>query len=260
MLIGCILTLSQLPLIGADGLEQIKLETKTMNVSKDILQDTGNILQDSGQMLVVTTPDWDAAQGTMQMYERDKSGKWIAVNEAFPVVVGRNGLAWGRGLHTFDEEPSLQKKEGDSKSPAGLFALGETFGFALKADAEWIHLPYMHITEKWECVDDVKSQHYNRMIERKADSNADWNSSEKMLAVGEEYRWGIVVKHNMNPVVNGCGSCIFLHIWLDEEKGTSGCTAMERANIETLLRWLVPAKNPLLLQLPESERRMLDED
>jgi len=216
------------------------------------------VTKKNSQMLVALTPDWDSAQGTMQQYERDEHGNWIAVSKRFPVVVGKNGLAWGRGLYRFDAIPALQKKEGDGRSPAGVFALGEAFGFAPKEDAEWIRLLYAHITEKWECVDDAQSRHYNQLMERSAETDVDWNSSEKMLAVGEEYRWGIVVKHNMSPVENGCGSCIFLHIWQNEETGTTGCTAMERANIETLLRWLDPAKNPVLVQLPESKAGVLD--
>lgn len=210
-------------------------------------------LKNSSQMLFVTTDDWNAVQGTMQLYDRDTNGKWSAVSKVFPIVVGRNGLAWGRGLHNPTGDNTLQKKEGDGKSPAGIFVVGEAFGFASKEEADWIKFPYVHISEKLECVDDINSQYYNQLIAREPETNVDWNSSEKMRAVGEEYRWGIVVKHNMSPVENGCGSCIFLHIWKSAESGTSGCTAMESTNIEMLLRWLDPNKNPVLVQLPTGE-------
>jgi D-alanyl-D-alanine dipeptidase len=49
----------------------------------------------------------------------------------------------------------------------------------------------------------------------------------------------------------GGGSCIFLHIWKNSESGTAGCTAMERENLETILKWAETAKNPVLIQLPE---------
>jgi D-alanyl-D-alanine dipeptidase len=71
-----------------------------------------------------------------------------------------------------------------------------------------------------------------------------------MLAVGEQYDLGVFVAHNSERQAGG-GSCIFLHIWKDSTAGTAGCTAMARANIEQVLRFLDPAKNPVLIQLPE---------
>lgn len=209
----------------------------------------------SEQMVLVTTKDWNAVQGRLQRYER--TGKnWKAVGDAFDVVVGRNGLAWGTGLHEPPKEEPI-KKEGDGKSPAGIFILSSAFGFAKKEEANWLRLPYTHVTESTECVDDVKSNHYNRIVDKFQVGDFDWNSSEKMLQVGEQYRWGIFVNHNTYPRVKGDGSCIFLHIRAASDKGTSGCTAMESANMDTLLKWLDKNKRPVLVQLPQNEYERL---
>jgi D-alanyl-D-alanine dipeptidase len=101
-------------------------------------------------------------------------------------------------------------------------------------------------------VDDAASRYYNRIVERGRAGAVDWNSSERMRSV-EGYRWGLVVAHNAAPPVAGRGSCIFLHIWAGPGKGTAGCTAMERGNLEALLRWLDARSGPLLVQLPEAE-------
>ena len=69
----------------------------------------------------------------------------------------------------------------------------------------------------------------------------------------EGYRWGLVVEHNSAPPAAGRGSCIFLHVWAGPDVGTAGCTALERPNLEALLRWLAPRRRPLLVQLPEAE-------
>jgi len=74
-----------------------------------------------------------------------------------------------------------------------------------------------------------------------------------MLRQDEQYRWGVVVDHNANSPVSGGGSCIFLHIWKDANTGTAGCTAMERQNLERIVKWLDPAKNPYLIQMTESQ-------
>jgi D-alanyl-D-alanine dipeptidase len=43
-----------------------------------------------------------------------------------------------------------------------------------------------------------------------------------------------------------------VHIWKGPATGTSGCTALEAADVEALLRWLDPAKYPVLVQMPAS--------
>ena len=48
--------------------------------------------------------------------------------EAIPAVVGRNGLAWGRGVRTDLPAGEPQKREGDGRAPAGIFKLGPAFG------------------------------------------------------------------------------------------------------------------------------------
>lgn len=141
------------------------------------------------------------------------------------------------------------KTEGDGKAPAGIFSLTESFGAGAKP--AYVKLPFTQLGEYTECVDDVKSSHYNRIVDRMKVGDFNWDSSEKMLAVGAEYELGIFVAHNTFPVNRGGGSCIFLHVWKDAATGTSGCTAMARENLETLLKWADAAKNPVLIQLPK---------
>src|SRR5471030_2592056 len=48
------------------------------------------------QAVVVTTKDWNTITGTARVFERkDVGADWKPVGASFPVVVGRNGLAWG---------------------------------------------------------------------------------------------------------------------------------------------------------------------
>lgn len=207
------------------------------------------------QAIVVTTKAWDNIQGEARLFERkDVKSKWKMVGSSFPIVVGKNGLAWGAGgLNEMPAEAvgSLLKTEGDGKSPAGIFSLTSAFGSKEKPD--FVNLPYTQLAEWTECVDDEKSSHYNRIVNRMQVGVFDWNSSEKMLEVGAQYDLGVYVAHNSNPVKSGSGSCIFLHIWKNAATGTAGCTAMERSDIEKILGWLNTEKNPVLLQMPEAE-------
>jgi D-alanyl-D-alanine dipeptidase len=213
----------------------------------------------STQLIVVVTSNWGAVEGQLQRFERMHES-WRPLGEPIPIVVGRSGMGWGIGLVAAGD-PDVRlasdpvKKEGDGKSPAGIFDLGSAFGYS-DQPLPGLKLPYLTLTESIECVDDVHSKYYNRIVDRSAVA-ADWNSSEHMRDTGESYRWGIVVDHNRTIARRnqdvpepGGGSCVFLHIWHDHSQGTAGCTAMSQMNLETLLTWLDPKRRPLLLQLP----------
>jgi L,D-peptidoglycan transpeptidase YkuD (ErfK/YbiS/YcfS/YnhG family) len=215
----------------------------------------------STQMIVVTTSDWNAVEGQLQRYERaTEHERWRPAGEPISIVVGKNGLGWGIGVIATDDTQVRTpadpvKKEGDGKSPAGIFALGTAFGYASEP-LRGLKMPYLNLTPSIECVDDPGSNHYNRVVDRTVVA-PDWNSSEYMRDGGEAYRWGIVIDHNgtvegdTNRPEPGGGSCIFLHIWHRHDEGTVGCTAMSQSDIEALLTWLDPARKPLLVQLPE---------
>jgi len=222
----------------------------------------------STQMMVVVTPNWDAVDGRLQRWERASThDSWRPVGETIPVVVGSHGLAWGIGLvppsarHVrLAREPV--KREGDGKSPAGVFDLGTAFGYAAEP-LPGLKLAYLALTPSVECVDDANSKFYNRVVDRSTVA-PDWKSSEHMRYTGESYRWGIVV--DFNGTVMGrdrsapqpdAGSCIFLHIWHHAGLGTAGCTAMPQSDLETLMVWLDPARRPLLVQLPAPVYRRL---
>jgi L,D-peptidoglycan transpeptidase YkuD (ErfK/YbiS/YcfS/YnhG family) len=215
----------------------------------------------STQMIVVTTPDWNVVEGRLQRYERTTPHEsWEPVGEPIAIVVGKNGMGWGLGVIATDDlkvrlASDPVKKEGDGRSPAGVFALGTAFGYASQP-LQGLKMPYLNLTPSIECVDDSGSKYYNRVLDRST-VVPDWNSSEHMRSVGEAYRWGIVLGHNhgdmmvnANPPVPGGGSCVFLHIWGGSTHGTAGCTAMSQNELEPLLTWLDPARKPLLVQLP----------
>lgn len=206
------------------------------------------------QLVLVTTDDWTATKGTARLYRRESvKSKWKQVIDEFPVVVGRAGLAWA--VDSAPEKASEFKKEGDGKSPAGAFPL--TFAFGSSTKPEQMTYPYTKLEANTECVDDTKSVHYNKIVDRMKVGVFDWKSSEKMLAVGAEYGLGVFVAHNSYPVTAGNGSCIFLHVWKDAETPTSGCTAMDRRHIERIVSRLDEAKNPYLVQFPKSEYKAL---
>lgn len=204
----------------------------------------------TAQLLLVTTVDWQASSATLQRMEKS-AGHWRSVGERIPVRIGRNGLGWGVGLH--QEGAGVQKQEGDGKAPAGVFPLGMVFGDADQLPVG-LQMPYRIVGDRDYFVDAVDSPDYNRWRtlppEAVNDPTQYWHSFERMRRDDDQYALGVIVGHNMFPTTAGRGSAIFLHVWLNPDTATSGCTAMAKADLLRILMWLKPAANPLLLQVP----------
>ena len=216
-----------------------------------------SIVTESRQVLIVTTPDWHSVTGTIQRYERRRGGEsWRKVGEPIAVVVGKGGMGWGDGLVAVPGHAATDpvKHEGDGKTPAGVFRVGTTFGYAPDKPAAWV-MPYRTLTPASECVDDRDSKYYNQIVERTG-VTPDWKSSEHMRSVGVYYQWGAVVKQNPENK-QGDGSCVFLHVSDGSGRGTSGCTAMAKPELETVLNWLKPGDYPLVVEMPIAEYRQV---
>ena len=202
-------------------------------------------LEASNQVLLVTAPDWNATQGSLQLYLRtNKHHPWKLVNQ-FAVTLGRNGLAYDRHNILTGPAPAFIKKEGDGKSPVGIFSLGPVFSYHPLQD---LKMPFKKIDTSDICVDDTHSAFYNTWVNTDTASHKDWNSFEHMKQNDDSYEYGVWVKYNSDKIFSGDGSCIFLHVWGSNTTPTSGCTAMEKQNMITLIRWLDDKKHPVLLQ------------
>lgn len=215
------------------------------------------------QLVVVHTADWDATTGWLRRYERTPERPWVAVGDSVPIVVGRTGLAWGRGVRIAAEPGEPVKREGDGKSPAGEFQLGAAFGYAPPDSTRWLKVAYVQGTPALKCVDDPASEAYNELRLRPSDGPAPWASAEDMRRDDDAYRWGVVVEHNSGwQRVAGGGSCIFLHVWSGPASPTVGCTAMDVNRLVEIMRWLDAARTPVLVQLttPVYQRLRADWD
>lgn len=206
------------------------------------------------QLVVVTSADWQASTGTLQRYALHDSA-WQKVSSEVPVVLGKHGLGWGRGIH--DAEPDgPQKREGDGKAPAGLFLLNRSYGHGAGAELP-TGLQHTVVDETWRCVDDVRSRHYGELLDS-ARVEQDWKSAEQLQRSDPLYEIIVLVEHNAQHQRGG-GSCIFLHTWRFFEdrpsvpRPTVGCTAMDRRPLLALAGWLRPGA--ILAQLPLAQAR-----
>ena len=215
---------------------------------------------DARQLVLVTTAGWNANHGTLRTFARDGDG-WREVRTATPVTIGTNGAGWGLGLNAPQHDGPL-KREGDSRSPAGVFRIGEAFGYAAHAATA---LPYRALTATDYCMDVSGAAQYNRIVDANVvGADAVKGSTEPMrrdLHVNgdQRYRLGFVIEHNAQAAPQG-GSCIFAHLWKSPSDATAGCTAMTPAVMESLLAWLKPQQHPVFVLLPQAEYERLRAD
>ena len=144
-------------------------------------------------------------------------------------VIGRNGLA-----------PLGTKKEGDGRTPSGIFPLGPAFGYASSLATG---LSYRQARDLDFWVDDVQSMQYNQWVTGKPKAN----SFERMKRSDNLYQYGIVIGYNANPIMPGAGSAIFMHVWRGYKSSTAGCVALNQRYLRKILRRLDQKYQPVII-------------
>jgi L,D-peptidoglycan transpeptidase YkuD (ErfK/YbiS/YcfS/YnhG family) len=170
-----------------------------------------------------------------KVYAAQKHGdKWMMAFEPFSAVVGRSGFA-----------SSGKKREGDGRTPSGMYRLGHTFGYAESVNTK---MPYRQALADDLWVDDPEAPDYNQWVKQSETSAA---SYEKMKRDDDQYKYGVVIKYNTDPVIKGHGSAIFFHVWAGAWSTTAGCVAVSEEDIKKILNWLDPAAKPVILINPD---------
>ncbi len=202
------------------------------------------------QLIVSIAPGWDSMNGRLQRFERE-GGAWRPVGDSWPVLFGKNGLAWGRGV-LGNGERGNEKVERDGRAPAGVFRLGKiyTYDSALPAGAEF---PYHTVGPGDAWIDDVNSPRYNQQVTVDPKSPPPWFEKQKMRHNDFAYRWLVEIRHNSDPPAPGMGSAIFFHIRRGPQRPSAGCTTMAEENLVALIRWLRASQQPEYVLLPRSE-------
>ena len=203
-----------------------------------------------GQVILGLADDWDSSRITLQRFEREADGGWRAVSEKIPARIGQSGLAWGRGLHP-PTPGGANKKEGDWKAPAGVFTIGEAYGYAANIEKRG-NLPYNQIKPGDLWVEDPSSPHYNQLVVLDRPANSKWERQQQMHLNDAAHSLKLFIAHNAIPDIEpGAGSAIFFHIWrANGEVPSAGCTAMSGAELKKLIAWVNPDLEPLYVLLP----------
>ena len=210
----------------------------------------------SSQAVVGVAPAWNSSQVTLSFYQRGSSG-WQKVGGTINGRLGKNGLAWGLGLHPVPANAKL-KKEGDSRAPAGVFSIGGAWGYAPDIKRH-PRLPYRQVTSRDLWVEDTKSPSYNHHLILPREPSTAWEHKQQMKQGDYAHSLKVFIAHNAPPHPRpGLGSAIFFHIWRGGgSKPTAGCTTISEASLKSLIAWLNPDQNPVYVLLPANEYQRL---
>jgi L,D-peptidoglycan transpeptidase YkuD (ErfK/YbiS/YcfS/YnhG family) len=163
----------------------------------------------------VVLVDSSGSSATIRACRRTSSGYTTDLGPYYGHV-GRNGV-------------SANKREGDLRTPAGVFPLRGGFGAYANPGlriGSWLRVDSRDV---W--VDDPGSSLYNTHQRTPADGR--WASAEKLLNQ-PAYNYAQVIGYNEGRVP-GKGSAIFLHV--DKGAGTAGCVSLPTRALLSVLRW-----------------------
>lgn len=196
------------------------------------------------QLLVVISDDINSTTATMQRYIKNE--KWQKVGSSINITLGRSGL----GYENFKEP---LKNEGDGRSPIGIYPITATFSYDENIT---FNMPHWQLDENIYCVDDSDDARYNKIVKITKDLP---RSYEIMRRDDGVYEIGAVIGYN-EQAAKKRGSCIFLHLNHNDNRPTSGCSALDKVDLMRVLKWLDYAKKPHILQIPSTECKKYQKD
>ena len=136
----------------------------------------------------------------------------------FKCCIGKKGL-------------SIQKKEGDKKTPRGEFKIESLYIRKDRIERPETSLKCVKIRENMQWCNDVNfPKKYNKLIKVNKIIKG-----EKLKRKDHKYDLFIPIKYNFRKPKVGKGSCIFIHLTKDY-KPTAGCIALKKKDFLIMLK------------------------
>ncbi len=135
----------------------------------------------------------------------------------FKCCVGKKGL-------------TKKKKEGDKKTPKGIFSLDKLYYRKDRIQKPDTKLKTVPIQKDMGWCDDISNPKYNKLIKINKKIK-----HEKMFRKDHSYDLLIPINYNSFKPKKGKGSAIFLHLTQNYKK-TLGCVAIKKKDMIILLK------------------------
>jgi L,D-peptidoglycan transpeptidase YkuD (ErfK/YbiS/YcfS/YnhG family) len=208
-------------------------------------------LEDSRQVIVVTSSSWRSSYATLRAYRMDRSGHWHLRFGPWPARVGYAGMA-----------PASTRRQDTGTTPAGTFRL--LYGFGSRKDPGTRLDRFVRFDQNdWWPYDARDASTYN-VYQRSRSPHARWrkDQAERLAHWGAgAYRYGVVLDYNLPsgvhwstssrqyvadvPADTRKGGAIFLHV--NGGGATAGCVSVSVNRMRRLLRWLDAGKQPRIV-------------
>tara|TARA_B100001057_G_scaffold346256_1_gene347474 strand:- start:315 stop:809 length:495 start_codon:yes stop_codon:yes gene_type:complete len=136
----------------------------------------------------------------------------------FHCCIGKNGS-------------SFTKKEGDKKTPKGIFKIGNLYYRKDRVEKPLTSLKCVEIKKNMGWCDDVRQlKKYNKLIKTSIQIK-----HEKLKRKDHKYNLLIPIRYNFEKPIVGLGSCIFIHLTKDY-KPTAGCIGLKEKDFLIMLK------------------------
>jgi len=179
------------------------------------------------QVISVVATGYGGTTSTLQAFSR-VGGTWRLAFGPETAYVGEGGFA-----------PPGAKREGDGRTPSGLFGFGFAFGVAPNPGVRLGWRPVLGSQDVWD--DDPSSPSYNLWVDT---TNASAGLDPEPMDNRPAYDLGAVIAYN-TARTPGLGSAIFLHVATGGP--TAGCVSLPYPQLVPLLRWLDPVEDPVIV-------------
>jgi L,D-peptidoglycan transpeptidase YkuD (ErfK/YbiS/YcfS/YnhG family) len=204
------------------------------------------------QVVVVTASSWSTSYATVRTYGNDSTG-WHAQFAPMSARIGSRGFA-----------PLGSRRQDSGETPAGTFGLLSAFGAAPDPGTA---LPYRQFDRNdWWPYDPRDPRTYNIAQFHGRSGATLWRPAwaEHLWDFRDQYEYAVVLDYNLpegtyrsgsqrfatSSADTRAGGGIFLHV--RAPRPTSGCVAVSRAGMLSILRWLDPAQHPVIVMAPTS--------
>ena len=147
----------------------------------------------------------------------NKNGTLIHNKKRYKCALGKNGIA-------------KRKKEGDKKTPAGIFSLGKVYYRKDKIRNLKTNLKKIVIKKKMAWCDDPNNKFYNKL------TFTNDKSKEKLYRKDNLYNIIVVINYNIKPIIKNKGSAIFIHLAKKNYSGTMGCIGLKKKDLLDILK------------------------
>ncbi|MCQ2401063.1 MAG: hypothetical protein MJ059_03965 [Lachnospiraceae bacterium] len=172
------------------------------------------------------------ATGSLSVYSRKSStDPWKAEIKDAAAYMGRNGMG--------------KVKEGDQKTPCGMFTMNTPFG--IKDKEAGFPDNYLKLTDNYYWGGNSDRKTYNRLFDRRNAASEDLKGSEHLIDADPEYNYAIDTGYNPD-CVGGKGSALFLHC-KGPKINTAGCIAVEEDIMKKVLTLYEDGKTVIIIDV-----------